>query len=239
MIPAAQSGSPLSGVEVFSALQGPIYPLITLDGTPNLDDDWGTTYADPLSDTSEPNFDILSYRITNDSTSLFVAVSVASIADANLNIFLYADKDGGESGVNIDTVDKNPWDTQDIIVNADSPNRIDGAFCAWTDITQGVQVYKNNAGAWSAPVQYDQLFGETVGMFMNATFAEFAIPLADMGLAVGDTIEYRLFTTGGAGTPAYDSAHFTGFDMGEVSADDTTSEIFAPSFAGDVTYEIK
>ena len=65
---------------------------------------------------------------------------------------------------------------------------------------------------------------------------EFAIPLEDMGLAVGDTIEYRLFLTGGDGAPAYDSAHFTGEEASDFG---TTSEIFMPKNAGTVIYEIK
>ncbi len=193
LTPVAQTGVPLSGIEVQSALQGPVYPVITLDGIRNLDDDWGSGTVDNLWDTSfSGEYDILGYYITSDDINLYLAVTLAGNSNSDVaRIGFYIDKDGTANGVTIDSDDKNIWTRK---IRIDSTHKPDGGFFAyWNGTNRVIQTAVAESGSWSAITEYDT----SANLFRNgsSTLIEFMVPLASLNLAVGDTFDYRVFTT--------------------------------------------
>ncbi len=156
-----------------------------------------TIYNDAAGDlaatfTGFDHLDILSVDITNDATNITFDILLAGDLDAT---------NWGKYALGIDTggasVNGNPWGR-----NVDWARGIDYWIATWAD-DGGTGI---GGQTWNYDgVNWNQTAGVTGDDTQHAAGRQiFSVALADLGLAVGDTFDFDVITTGGGADPGVD-----------------------------------
>jgi len=155
----------------------------------------GASQADTFTDATGENIfnghlDIVSVEVMNDLTDLFFTINLSaglpvdgvSITWGNFMVGI----DTGTGGAT-----DNAWGRP--ITHNTTP--IEYWIGAWTDNTGGSQLWSYNGATWdaeAAPGGYSYAVGSPV--------VTFSVPLATLGLSVGNTINFDVYTSGTGGS---------------------------------------
>lgn len=159
-----------------------------------------------LFDNGFTHIDIQSVTVTNDSQYLYFEISnVGLVSDTNWGKYMIA-LDYAAGGAT-----DNPWGPRPIDFNG---VEIDGWIGTWADdggsVQFGGEVYNYSGGAWNLlGATYN---GDTNIAGLSAGTQMVQIAFADLGLSVGDTINFDVMSSGGGGgDPGVD--HLSRADM--------------------------
>lgn len=147
-----------------------------------------TVYTDPLGDTltaSGHYMDIASVEVTNDASTLFINVNVGDnlgfAADSFARLMIGFDTGAGGSSA------ANAWSDQITMPGMDFFGGGSGA---------GINFYSNALGGW--PEWQNAGIGSTWVEFWNPTIdangIQFGVSLATLGLGVGETVLFDVYT---------------------------------------------
>ncbi|MDG2021042.1 MAG: hypothetical protein P8J59_03730 [Phycisphaerales bacterium] len=163
----------------------------------------GSTYTDAtgdIFDSSLSNIDILAATFNNDSTNLYLSVSVnADVSATDWGKYLvFIDSTpsiGAFSGMNGNDPFNNPWNRR-----VGSPAGVDAFVGAWIDGDGGNLNYTFDGSAWNQNETGTPDLSQAASGIVSWTFS-----LASLGLSEGDTFYFDVATTGGSDNdPAID-----------------------------------
>jgi len=190
-----------------------------------------TVYTDSTGDlggyaSGFPHMDIASVEVTNTATDVTFAVnlvgdiSTATGADWAKYIITIDSVPGG------DTVKNAPdWSR-----NLYMPSGMDYFVGSWADSGGGAQLYNYDGANWNGPAG--------VSTSLNQFSISFTMPLADIGVSLGGSFDFDVFTTGetaGSGGLGGDAGTDSLGNAG-VASDDWGGGSFGATEALPVTY---
>jgi hypothetical protein len=143
-------------------------------------------YPDPVGDIAvpNPNIDLALVTVTNSATDLSLSIQLNdNLATTDWGKYLvFIDTNGGASGRS-----DNPWGRA-----INTGGRLNDFFVgSWIDSGGGAQLWQDT-GSWS------NVGAPTVDLSQAASgIVTYTIPLASLGLSVGNTFFFDIATTGG------------------------------------------
>lgn len=137
-----------------------------------------------------PHLDISSVEVTNDATNLIFKINLTGNIQAT---------NWGKYLIGIDSVaggsnDSNGWG------RPISMPGMDYWVGSWVDTTPpGGELYRYNGATWDRITASYEATGRPVPVVASNS-TTISIPLADLGLAVGSTFKFDVYSSGGTGT---------------------------------------
>ena len=173
------------------------------------------TYTDPAGDNyGGPEVDLIGATITNDASNLYVTIDLNTGASIGPSANHYADYEmgiqvgggaGGQTAINGTFGTGNPAAGNpygNAVGISTGMNYFIGSFLAGSTYSGGAQVYGyNSVAGWNQ-------IGSTAALTQVNTGTpslSFALPLASLGLTVGSSFNFDIWTTFGSPQAAYDA----------------------------------
>lgn len=142
--------------------------------------------------TAFTHLDIASVEITNDATDISFAITLVGDIQAT---------DWGKYLVHIDSVvggdpSGNGWGRP-----ISMPGGADYWLGSWVDSGGGAESYSWDGGAWNLDnATYNAAPDNMIGLNIAQFTATYTLPLAELGLAIGDTFIFDVYSSAGGGT---------------------------------------
>ena len=155
-----------------------------------------TIYTDGTGETinsASGTIDFVGAEVTNTSTDLVISLKVdGSVGATDWGKFMV----GIATTKSLGTTSGNGW-ARPINLTAPGGYGMDFWIGAWVDGGGGSQLWKYNAGAWNNIGNANQQIGTYA---TGKSLLTYTLSLSTLGVAVGDTIYFDAYSSGGGGT---------------------------------------